>query len=81
MKEKSNIIEREIKPLERTRENIERIVQDLLAENFAPGSPTFYGILEGRLRGYTPKNCPHPGWMKDGIHFVFCTQCGYESMS
>ncbi len=81
MDEISDVMERELKPIEPTKENIEKIARDLIAENFKKGTPVFYGIIRGRLKGYTPANCPHPSWVKDGIHFVLCTQCGYEEMS
>ncbi len=80
MNKKSYVTEKEIKLVKRTRENIERITQDLILENFKKGTPVFYEILEGRLKGYTPANCPHPFWVADG-QFYICTQCGHEEMT
>lgn len=81
MSKKFDTMKVELKPIESTKENIEKITMDLIEENFKKGTTVFNEIIEGRLKGYTTANCPHPSWVRDGIHYCICMQCGYEEMS
>ena len=69
------------KPLARTPENIEKVTNEMLEEGFLMNTleqkRIFEEILEGRLKGYRPDNCPHPSYVLSGPYSL-CTQCGYQ---
>lgn len=70
-------------PFERTPENITAVTTQLMEEGFKCQTQkqkrVFDSILQGRLNGYTPDNCPHPNkYALTDAHFKLCTQCGYE---
>jgi hypothetical protein len=70
-------------PIEKNEENIARITTQLFSEiRFTKVGPVFQGILEGRLAGYTPGNCPHPldrAVVTSEFEYV-CGQCGYQGI-
>jgi len=74
----------EVKSIERTPENIAMVAKQLEKDvKFKRKGSIYQEIMEGRLSGYTPDNCPHPLEKSHVIAEVewICKQCGYQGIT
>ncbi len=60
--------------------SIADVVSSVENESFIKGTDVFESIVQGRLKGYTKDNCPHPAYVMNGA-YLLCTQCGDQVLT